>query len=176
MEQRSSSNSGQTAKTYFVRLPDGSEFGPLGFEEMRELNRQRALPPNAFVRRSTSMNWRLVGEVMATVATGVANPPPPIQPPSSASTFGRGPATHPSSASPSGSKGSDRKLSAWLEFAAFIGVVIVGLGFILAMQHLFGRYSPTAMRGVRFLIFAVPAAGAGLYATYKAIANAPTKR
>lgn len=67
--------------TWYVRLANDNEFGPLSVEELGTLIHQGAIPRTSFLRSSTSRKWRPIAEVVRQEQQGndvVASRPPPM--------------------------------------------------------------------------------------------------
>jgi hypothetical protein len=179
--------------TYVVRLPDGTEFGPLPAAEVRSLVKQGAIPSGAFLRRADGKHWRLISELIRPEefrtdrdsqpssqaepgqhAAGVVAPsmrPSPVSP----EVYRAGPtaqASSPSSAprparSPSQSYDVSKLVDVLGPIVAIaVGVTLVGGVFWLTNQT--GLKPGLIIVILKFLAFAIPAGAGGLWALAKA--------
>jgi hypothetical protein len=183
-------------ESYVIRLPDGTEFGPLSQAEMRSVLNQGAVPPTAFIRRSRSTNWRLVVDVLSATknkqtatALDSAPPastvkPPPVPPPvmlpaddliqslrpgelSHAGTLNRVEATRPSTEVASGDAEGDKVLQGVFAIGG-LTIAVVAVCAYLWVQQTF-HLPPPIIRGVtKLAFFAALAAIGGIFAYLKA--------
>lgn len=183
-------------ETFVVRLPEGTEFGPLSSAELRSLISQGAVPAIAFVRRATSTNWRLVSEVkigklspshsieqpvMATLAPPapqIFGPEPTPPAPQAAPPVAAGsPITVPQPRIVPVSKPLDQAMlppsESGLSSALLVGVCIAFLAvFVVGMQWIKENtgLSAVTMRGIGKIVFmgVIPLIGGGIWAILKA--------